>query len=258
MRNIFLKFVKPAFCLVFVVITSSCASTQRFQPVVDNMVITSNYDKALHVLNNNPNVYGKKNRLLYLLDKGYILHLSERFEESVYTFEKGKKVFDELYTKSISNIASTWVLNDYASPYRGEDFESVLLNIFQSLNYLMLGKYDDSLVEAREVDSKLKAINLQYKVGQKNVYKEDAFARFLMGVLYERGNTRIDFNDAFISYEKAYGIYKNEYLKNYNLRIPKLLKENLLTTADFMGAFEFNKYRKLFKGTNFRSLKKKN
>ncbi len=255
MRNTFIKF---PFYLLFILTVSSCATAQRYQPVVDKMVVTSNYSKALNVLNSKPNIYGKKNRLLFLLDKGYILHLSDRFEESVYTFEKAKKVFDNLYTKSISKIAATWVLNDYADPYRGEDFEYVLINIFQSLNYLMIGKYGDSLVEAREVDSKLKAINLQYKNGQKNVYNEDAFARFLMGILYEIGNTSIDFNDAFISYEKAGEIYKNEYSDNYNLKIPEILKENLLTTADFMGREEFNKYRKLFNNTNFVSLEEKN
>ena len=258
MRNILLKFIKLPFYFLFILITSSCVTAQKFQQGVDNMVVTSNYSKALQILNSKPNVYGKKNKLLYLLDKGYVLHLSERFNESVYTLANGKKVFDELYTKSLSNIASTWILNDYAAPYRGEDFESVLINIFQSLNYLMLGKYEDSLVEAREVDSKLKAINLQYKSGQKNVYKEDAFARLLMGILYEISNTPADFNDAFISYEKAFEIYKNEYSQNYNLNIPEILKENLLTTADYMGTSEFNQYRKLFKETNFISLKAKN
>ncbi|MCK5288245.1 MAG: hypothetical protein KAJ14_16645, partial [Candidatus Omnitrophica bacterium] len=134
-----LKFIKLPFYFLFILITSSCVTAQKFQHGVDNMVVTSNYSKALQILNSKPNVYGKKNKLLYLLDKGYVLHLSERFNESVYTLANGKKVFDELYTKSLSNIASTWILNDYAAPYRGEDFESVLINIFQSLNYLMLG-----------------------------------------------------------------------------------------------------------------------
>ncbi|MDD5747180.1 MAG: hypothetical protein PHO30_07965, partial [Candidatus Omnitrophica bacterium] len=146
-----------------VVLLASCASAPRIQPQVDAMVNTGQYGKALEVLNDNTALYGKNNELLYLLDKGYVQHLNRDFPGSVSTFDAAKQKVDQLYTKSLSAIAATWAVNDYAAPYSGEDFERVFINIFQSLNYMGLGKYDDALVEARDVDSTLNSINSQYK-----------------------------------------------------------------------------------------------
>ncbi|MFH1460606.1 MAG: hypothetical protein ABIG64_09610 [Candidatus Omnitrophota bacterium] len=195
--------------------------------------------------------------MLYLLDKGYIEHLSGKYTESIKTLEQAKLKFDELYTKSITKIAATWVINDYAAPYHGEDFERIFINIFQALNYLMLGEYAEAMVEARDVDSKLNAINDQYPEEQKNVYKEDAFVRMLMGIFYEAGNTDEDINDAYISNVKAIEIYERDYANYYDTQLPEILKENTLSTARFMGLFEFGKYRSKFNNTKFYTIEEK-
>jgi len=83
--------------------------------------------------------------------------------------------------------------NDLTLPYEGEDFETVLINVVAALNYVLLNQWDDALVEARKVDHKLNVINDRYD--KKNVYKEDAFARYLSGILYEGKG---ELNDAFI------------------------------------------------------------
>ena len=89
-----------------------------------------------------------------------------------------------------------------------------------ALNYTAAGHHEDALVEARKVDSKLNVINSRYADDKKNVYKEDAFIRFLMGVLYEAEG---EVNDAFISYRKAEEIYRNDYAANYGVSAPSLL-----------------------------------
>src|SRR3990167_11162667 len=108
-----------------------------------------------------------------------------------------------------------------------------MINIFQALNYCMVGDLDEALVEARQVDSKLSSINNRYKPGEKNAYKEDAFARLFMGIIYEASNTPEDMNNAFISYRKALEIYETDFQENYDVSTPSLLKENLLAAADY-------------------------
>ena len=235
----------------------SCATPSAYQSKINNLVAEDNYAQAKSVLDDKPNLYGKKNILLYLLDKGLLLHLSKDYSASNEVFEKAKLKFDELYTKSVTGILSTWVINDYLAPYRGEDFERVMINIFESLNYAALGNLQEALVEAKDVDSKLNVINSQYKLDQKNVYKEDAFARLLMGIYYEAGKTKNDLNDAFISYAKAVEIYESDYDKNYSLGVPEVLKENILAAAKFMGPFELAKYRAKYPGTKFLSFEEK-
>lgn len=245
--------------LAFVILSlPSCARPLSVQMRVNNLAEENNYKQAVALLNDNPRLYGKNNTLLYLLDKGYILHLAGDYAGSIQAFEEAKKKADELYTRSVSKEITTWLINDYMAPYRGEDFERVLVNIFEAIDYAMLGDIPGALVEARDVDLKLNLINKTYAQNAKNVYREDAFARLLMGILYEAGNTGADLNDAFISYKKAADIYESDYALNYQLSTPRLLKENILSTAYFMGREEFAKYRDKYKDIEFADLKEKN
>ncbi|MBU1042795.1 MAG: hypothetical protein KJ915_00130 [Candidatus Omnitrophica bacterium] len=252
-RNI-MRAIVPLSLVIFL---SSCASLPKGQSQIDAMLNSQQYPQAITMLKDNPKLYGNKNELLYLLDKGFAEHLNRDYKASIETFAKAQKQFDQLYTESVSKIAATWVINDYAAPYHGEDFEHVFINIFQALNYLMLGEYTEALVEARAVDSKLNAINFQYADDQKNVYKEDAFARMLMGIIYEIEPISENINDAFISYAKADDIYENDYVPNYSVYTPNSLKENILSTARFMGLVEYSKYKNKFKSSEFLTQKEK-
>jgi len=108
-----------------------------------------------------------------------------------------------------------------------------MLNLLLALAYLQEGSVEDALVEARKVDKKLEAINSQYPKGKKNGYKEDAFVRWLMGMLYEIDPTSANLNDAFISYRKALNIYKKDYRTDYGLGPPVLLKKQYLRLAEW-------------------------
>ena len=79
--------------------------------------------------------YGERNRLLYLLDYGLVLHISGKHQESIRVFEEAKKIYDQMYTISLSNEATTWLINDNTAPYRGEDFERAMINLFQAMNF---------------------------------------------------------------------------------------------------------------------------
>ncbi|MBU2062993.1 MAG: hypothetical protein KKF93_01220 [Candidatus Omnitrophica bacterium] len=236
---------------------AGCAALPKLQALVDSMANANDYDAAIKTLKEDANLYGKNNQLLYLLDKAYLEHLNRDYEKSIETFDKAKLKFDELYTKSLSKIAVTWLANDYSAPYAGEDFEQVFINIFQALNYFMLGNLEDALVEARDVDSKLNAINSQYDDTKKNVYKEDAFARLLTGIIYEAAGKKEDLNNAFIAYIKAEIIYECDYKDNYGGSTPAVLKENLLTVSRFMGLSDFSKYREKYPEIKFISLEEK-
>jgi len=248
-------------CLLFIfipVLLSSCAPTSvNLQPQINSLIVADKPQKALKVLESYPEGYGRNNELLYLFDKALVLHLAQKYEESISAFEQVKLKFDELYMRSLTKGAATWLINDYTDAYHGEDFEHVLVNIFQALNFAVLNNFSEALVEARDVDSKLNVINSQYASDQKNVYKEDAFARFLIGVLYEANRSAEDYNDAFISYRKAVEAYESDYATHYNLPVPPILKENLLSAARWMGEEEFSKYRSQYPAAPFRSLEEK-
>lgn len=245
------------FALLSVVFSLSCASPPLVQPQINSLVIAEKFDYALKILDENQASYGENNKLLFMLDYGMTLHIAGRYKESIIAFEDAKAIYDGLYTLSLRNQAKTWLINDYFSPYRGEDFERIMINVFQALNFVALGDIEEALVDARDVDLKLTLLNRQYNPNQKNKYKEDAFARFLMGILYEGAGSTENLNDAYISYVKAVEVYENNFYPDYGTGIPLILKENILAAAKFMGKEEFSQYRKKFKNIDFLTLQEK-
>ncbi len=243
--------------VLIVIIFSSCASQPMIQPQINSLVVAGKFDYALHLLRDNPNSYGQRNRLLYFLDYALALHIAGRYEESTQVFESAKREFDKLFTVSISKEASTWLVNDSLAPYRGEDFERVMINVFQALNYVSMNNIEEALVEARDVDSKLSVINHQYPANAKNVYAQDAFVHMLMGIIYQAQKTPDAYNDAFISNEKSFEVYTKAYVHDYHVDPPLILKENLLATAEFMGRDKFFEYKNKFGNLKFTSLKDK-
>jgi hypothetical protein len=141
----------------------------------------------------------------------------------------------------VTAATSSILSNDLVLPYEGEDFETVMINVVAALNYALLDQRDDALVEARKVDHKLNVINDRY--AKKNVYREDAFARYLSGILYEG---RGELNDAFIAYRKAYDAYR-VYQDQYGTPIPPTIPADLLRVTEALGLTdEHAEYRKLF------------
>lgn len=238
------------FFLVSVSLTlSSCTSLSGTQAQVNNLAVGGRYPQALNILSD-PKKYGNNNQLLYLFDKGLVQQLSGDYDASIETFEAAKEKYEELYTQSLSKGVASWLWNDTALPYRGEDFERIMLNIFQSLNYASLGQMDDALVEARDVDSKLSAFNARYEAKHKNSYSEDAFARLLMGLFYEADG---NLNDALVSYRLSLEAYE----KGSAQAIPLVLKQNLLSAAEGDYDRHFEEYRERFSDIEYVSWKER-
>lgn len=213
----------------------ACAPPVKHYVKVDQCLLQQDYNAALTEIKNNKKDYKERNAALYYLDEGILNHYASLHQESNQSLAQAESIMDELYTTSISKEAASFLINDNTIPYRGEDFENAMVNLFMALNYAGVGNREDALVEARKVDNKLNVINSRYDNDQQNVYKEDAFIRFFMGVLYEADG---EINDAYISYRKAEEIYRTDYYHNYGLAAPNILIENLLSTAKEMG---FNK-----------------
>ncbi len=216
--------------LLFILL--SCAGSGEFYRGVEENVAKRKYLTAINQLRKNKSWYGDKNSVLYNLDIGLLFHYAGEYDSSTKYLFSAEREIEDLFTKSISIGALSFVLNDNIIPYEGEDFEKVLVNVFLALNYAKKGMSDDALVEARKVDLKLREYSRKYD--EKNRYKEDAFIRYLAGVLYESGG---EINDAFISYRKAYETYQ-VYAKEYRTNTPTFLLDDLVRTATLLSFSE--------------------
>lgn len=226
----------------------SCASTPpMIQPQVNSLVVAGKINYALQIMTEHESVYASHNRLLFLLDYGLVLHMAGQYRQSIDVFESAKKEIATLYTISVSNEASTWLVNDHQAPYRGEAFEHVLVHIFQALNYAFLHDYQESLVEVRALDVTLRQLKDVFDTGGRNIYQDDAFARLLMGLLYEYAQPGPAFDNAFIAYQKSVQAYETDYRIRYEVPLPHILKENILTVAAMMGVQDAQKFQEQFK-----------
>lgn len=220
---------------------AGCASYAGTMAKITLSTETGNYDQALQLLEKSPVASARKDRLLYFMEKGMLLHLNEEFQASNEAFEQAERTAEEFYGISVTNELQGALVNDTLMEYPGEDFERVLIHYVRSLNYLALGQRDEALVECRKSDNLLR--QLSERLEGKNVYREDALARYLAGILYESdGNA----NDAFIAYRVAYQLYQGDYATRYGVSPPPFLLADLARTARAAGLTdELEKYQPL-------------
>ena len=248
--------LRAAFAAVLIG-AAGCAPQMRIYSDVDRLMAAADFGSAMELVEKNKEKYGERDYLIYLMDQAVLAHYAGDYARSAKILREANQEFEERYTESITKYGATWMVNDLAADYRGEDFESVMINLFNALNYAKLGETAEALVEARKVDNRLNLINSKYDEDKKNVYKEDGFARFLMGILYETGGTSQDLNNAYISYKKAYKIYKDDFSLNYGSPPPPALKQNLLSVAAFMGTEEWSHWKRSLPGVRFTTLEQR-
>jgi len=123
-----------------------------------------NYDQAARILDgpDSKTFYTDKDQVLRNLDAGMLFHFAGETEESLKRLEAADRLIELNFTKSLSNAAASFVLNDYQLEYFGEAYEDLYVNVFKALDYLRTGQVDDAYVEIRRVDTKLNLLEDKY------------------------------------------------------------------------------------------------
>ena len=122
-----------------------------------------------------------------------------------------------------------------------------MINVVKALNYAAMGATGGSpSSKARQIDHRLNVLADSAK--RKDGYREDAFARYLTGVLYESTG---DMNNAFIAYRRPMTFM--EATKGWSRTpMPPMLRADLLRTAEALHlTTEFEEYRHQFPETRW-------
>lgn len=213
------------FILIFL---AGCSSQLPVQQKNRQLLSAGSYDLALAGLEQSSLAKSSTNELLYLMEKGSVLYLAGDYDGAITVLNDAERLADDLFTKSVSRGAASFLSNDNVIPYAGEDYETALIHYYKALAFLQKGELEAAAVECRKVDERLLFFFDSY--GGKNVYKEDAFLRFLTGLIYEADG---DVNNAFIAYRKSLEAYRY-YAEKYGIGIPDLLWGRLLATAKML------------------------
>lgn len=234
--------------LLFVLLTGCGPSISRYT-LVDNSLRDQNFRQAEAIIQQAEKEYGSKSRVLYGMDRGMLLQLAGEYEQSNAVLEETEQEVDRLYTRTVRSETLALVTNDNALPYEGEPFEQVMINVLKALNYAHLNQWQDALVEARRIDHRLNVLSDRTK--DKGAYRDDGFARYLSGILYESTG---DINNAFISYRNAYETFESSKAWS-GTGVPAQLKADLLRTADALHlSQEFAEYQRAFPDTPWQSI----
>lgn len=233
---------------LFTLVLFGCGPSVSRYALVENSLRAGDFRQADSVLEKAEGEYGPKNLVLYGMDRGMTLHLAGEYQKSNAVLEQAEEEIDRLYTRSIRTETAAFLTNDNALPFEGEPYEQVHLNVVKALNYAAMSQWQDALVEARRIDHRLNV--LSDRVSDKGAYRDDAFARYLTGVLYE---TSGDVNNAFIAYRKAYEIFQRT--RGWSrTELPSQLRADLLRTTDALHlSQEFAEYQRAFPDTGWQT-----
>jgi hypothetical protein len=237
------RFVLIGRRLLVALIAVTQAACTPFDPyrLVDQSLLANDPVRADKVIEQAEQDYGLRSRLLYEMERGMTLHLAGEYARSNVELEKADREVERLYTRVIRTEAAAFLTNDTLLPYEGDAYEHVMINVIKALNYVGLGQFMEALVEARQIDHRLNV--LSDRISGKDTYRNDAFARYLSGILYEAAG---DMNNAFIAYRNAYETY--ESTRGWSrVPPPPMLQSDLLRTSEALHlTTEFEEYRRRF------------
>lgn len=242
MRSLFNHIKSSIAAVAVMVLLNSCATYNHRIGSYYTQLLEGNYKAASASLDKNKLLKAKRNRLLFLLEKGKIAHLMQQYDSSNRYFNEADLYMEDART-TVGDVALGTLLNPMMQSYKGEAFEKFMIHYYKTLNYLALNQPADALVEARRIS--LKSYALQDKTNNnQNRYSDDAFSQILQGLIYERNG---DINNAFIAYRNAADIYLKNNNSWYDVAMPEQLKQDLLRTA-YLNGFtgELERYEKIF------------
>jgi len=193
----------------------------------------------------------KDDLLLQRVELGLLHYLNGDYSQAIEYFDRAEDIAEQLYTQRASDMLLVAMSSPLQGPYRGAQFEKVFIHYYKSLCYLQLAQNDgdsyESLiekarVETRKVDVLLSEIafvkgdyqqarerkqqlfgkmmrifnrlNSGRDIHDELEYREDAYIRYLNGIIYELNG---EYDNARIAYQKSAVLYEEGFAKQYGL-----------------------------------------
>ena len=165
--------------------------------------------------------------MLYGMDRGILLQMAGEYQASTAWLEQAEEEVERLYTRRLHTEALALFTNDARPPFEGEPHGQTMINVLKAINYATLGQWEDALLESRRIDHRLN-IRSDHATTS-DTYRDDAFARYVMGVLYEAAG---DLDNAWVAYQPAHEAYLSAHASRMGL--PHMLCDDLLRMSQVL------------------------
>ena len=173
-----------------------CATYQDNVATARHLLAEGNARGAAQHLKSLANTPGN-DQLVYVFDYATALQVEGRYKKSNKYFELANHLADVKDYISLSRETGSLLFAQELVQYHGEDYENLLINLMEALNYLMLGDHDDARVEVRALNDKLN----YYRDEENKTYDKNAMAQYLGGLMWEDDH---NYDSAYIEYTHAY------------------------------------------------------
>lgn len=224
---------KKVFILLSSFVFISCATYQSQVAGPRNMLKAGQTTEALEKFKALADK-DDRDQLVHVMDYAMALQIAGQYKESAQQFLRADKLVDLNDYHSVTNVVGATLGGEEAIQYKGESYEKFLINTMNAINYVMMGEYDDALVEARRINEKISKM----KMDGREPYELSPFARYLAGILWEAQHK---FDDAYIEYEGSYKLdATNPFLPGDLIRSAKLARRTET----------YNKWKNEFPKTN--------
>ena len=175
------------FCLLLWV-AGGCASGKL--QLARQSFYSGRLDHAAAVLAD-PTEIPRRDRLLYYMEKGVILHHWKDYSQSIRVLRQASDLMGSQEIVSASRQSASLLTSERLTDYKGEYAERLWVHTYLMMNYLLLNAPEDALVEAKQALEVFDA----YPDALGSAY----FTRALIAHCFEANN---EINGAYIEYKK--------------------------------------------------------
>lgn len=197
---------------------------------VESSIAIEDFDGALSMLESQKSsLYRDRDAVLYYLDKGVISHYAGQYDDSIQLLQSAELGIQAAFTKSVTMEITTYITNDTAQEYGGEDYEDIYVKAFNALNYYHKGNLEGALVEVRGMSQKLDQLAAKYagliqemqqeaevsgvsieESATASAFSNSALACYLSMLFYRSigdSNTEVDWRNLQKAFTDAPGLY---------------------------------------------------
>ena len=212
------SWVTPLIAIATLLLTSGCVSFTHQNSTIEELMVTKQLDVAITALEKKRTA--KRDRALFLMDKGLLLRMQGNLEASNASLEEAKQLSDKLEAISIREQAAATTINDGMRSYLPPLFERAMIHCIKGVNFLEMSQKESARVEVMQLIELLK----------KDEAVHFPFAHYFSGLVFEANS---EYDSAMISYRKAYNAYREN-----RQSIPLPLKKDLLRLTAYLGLTE--------------------
>ena len=174
--------------LVAGLLFAGCASSSL--TMARNAFYSGNVDLASQALAD-PESVSDRDKLLYYMEKGTILFYSGDYPASTDLFLQAAELIKAQEVISATRQAASMVTTEWLTKYKGEYAERLLVHTYLMMNFLLLGRTESALVEAKQA--------LEVYDTYPEACNDDYFTRALIAHCFEALG---EINGAYIEYKK--------------------------------------------------------